>query len=178
VQDRGRLIALYCKQLLSRTEGDVSARSAPDDASQPRAGSNEVPDVEELTAAFRALGEPRRLRVLQLLLAAPDTLCGCELADVLGVPDYQVSRDLSALRSAGLVRDRGRSGTWIHFEPERDTALAARVSELVRSTPVAPSDLDRLALRLELRDQVGCVLGAGHPEVVAAFTRAGLPLVD
>lgn len=142
------------------------------------AGSEQRPGAEALVAAFRALGEPRRLRVLQLLLAAPDTLCGCEVADVLDVPDYQVSRDLSALRRAGLVRDRGRSGTWVHFEPVRDTALAERVADLVRSSPMTASDRDRLALRLELREQVGCVLGAGHPDVVAAFTRAGLPLVE
>ena len=142
------------------------------------AGSEQRRGAEALAAAFRALGEPRRLRVFQLLLAAPDTLCGCEVADVLGVPDYQASRDLSALRSAGLVRDRGRSGTWVHFEPVRDTSLAEHVADLVRSTPMTASDRHRLALRLELRAQVGCVLGAGHPDVVAAFTRVGLPLVE
>ena len=33
----------------------------------------------------------------------------------------------------------------------------------------------RLALRLELPEQVGCVLGAGHPEMLTAFAGAGLP---
>jgi ArsR family transcriptional regulator len=133
-------------------------------------------DTEALSTAFRALAEPRRLRTLRLLLEAPDTMCGCELADVLDVPDYQVSRDLSALRTAGLVRDRGRTGTWIHYEPVTGTPVADAVAALVRTGAMDPADRTRLDLRLGLREQVGCVLGAGHPDVRAAFARAGLPL--
>ena len=130
---------------------------------------------DDLAAAFRALAEPRRLRTLRLLLEAPETMCGCELADVLGVADYQVSRDLAMLRGAGLVRDHGRTGTWIHYEPVTGTPVADAVAALVRASTMHPGDRARLGLRLELREQVGCVLGAGHPDVLAAFAGAGLP---
>jgi DNA-binding transcriptional ArsR family regulator len=132
-------------------------------------------DADELALAFRALAEPRRLRTMRLLLEAPETMCGCEIADVLGVPDYQVSRDLAALRGAGLVRDRGRTGTWVHYEPVTGTPVADAIARLVRSGTMDPDDRTRLALRLALREQVGCVLGAGHPDVLAAFAGAGLP---
>lgn len=132
-------------------------------------------EADELALAFRALAEPRRLRTMRLLLEAPETMCGCEIADVLGVPDYQVSRDLAMLRAAGLVRDRGRTGTWVHYEPVTSTPVADAVTTLVRSGTMDPHDRARLTLRLELREQVGCVLGAGHPDVLAAFASAGLP---
>lgn len=127
---------------------------------------------EDLTAAFRALAEPRRIRTLRLLLEASETMCGCELADVKGVAAYQASRDLATLRGTELVRDHGRAGTWIHDEPLTGTPVADAVAALVRASTMHPDDLARLALRLELREQVGCVLGAGHPEVLAVFAGA------
>lgn len=134
----------------------------------------EAPSAE-LAAALKVLGEPRRLRVLRVLLEVPDTLCGCELSDILDVPDYQISRDLSALRDAGLVDNRGRTGTWVHYEAARDAPEPLdRVIELVLATPLESADATRFDLRYGLRDQVGCVLGPGHPDVVAAFTEAGV----
>jgi DNA-binding transcriptional ArsR family regulator len=138
-------------------------------------GSAPADPAGEVSAALKVLGEPRRLRVLRVLLEAPDTLCGCELSDILEVPDYQISRDLAALRAAGLVRDRGRSGTWVHYEAVEDAPdHLARVLELVRDTPLAPDDARRFELRYGMREQVGCVLGPGHPDVAAAFAAAGL----
>ena len=132
-----------------------------------------------LAGAFKALSDPRRMRVLRVLLAAPETLCGCELSDILGVPDYQISRDLKALREAGLVRDRGRSGTWVHYEPARDVnAHLSEVLELVASSPMVADDAARFELRHGLRERAGCVLGPGDPGVVAAFEDAGLPLLQ
>lgn len=136
----------------------------------------ETPDpVEELAAACKALGEPRRWRVLRILMEVPDTLCGCELSDILDVPDYQVSRDLAALRRVGLVRNRGRSGTWVHYEANRQAPEhLAGILELVGNTPMGPGDAQRLELRYGLREQVGCVLGPGHPDVLATFDAAGI----
>lgn len=141
-------------------------------------GSNDR--IGELAAALKALGEPRRLRVLRVLLEAGDTLCGCELSDILEAPDYQISRDLSALRRVGLVRDRGRTGTWVHYEAADGQAVddeaehVAPLLDLVRRTPLDDADARRFDLRVGLRQQVGCVLGAGHPDVIRAFRAAGL----
>jgi DNA-binding transcriptional ArsR family regulator len=129
----------------------------------------------QLSAALKVLGEPRRLRVLRVLLEAGDTLCGCELSDILDVPDYQISRDLSALRRVGLVRDRGRSGTWVHYEAAEDgSGPVMQLLELVGRTLLDDQDACRFQVRVGLRDQVGCVLGPGHPEVVHAFRAEGL----
>lgn len=134
--------------------------------------------IDVLAAAFKALGEPRRLRVLRVLLEAPDSLCGCELSDILEVPDYQISRDLATLRRAGLVHDRGRTGTWVHYEATRDAPEPlSHALDVVRRTPLGPQQARRFELRHGLREKVGCVLGTGHPDVAAAFQAAGLPIL-
>jgi ArsR family transcriptional regulator, arsenate/arsenite/antimonite-responsive transcriptional repressor len=135
--------------------------------------------ADDLARAFKALSEPRRLRVLRVLIEAPDTLCGCELSDILGVPDYQISRDLKTLRAAGLVLDRGRTGTWVHYEVARDAPdHLDEVLSLVASAPMQAEDAARFELRHGLRERAGCVLGPSDPDVVAAFEGAGLPLLE
>jgi ArsR family transcriptional regulator, arsenate/arsenite/antimonite-responsive transcriptional repressor len=129
-------------------------------------------DVEAATcvAAFKALGDARRLRVLRTLLEVPDTLCGCEIADVLGLEDYQVSRALKPLRDAGLVREQARTGTWVHYAAARgDDPTTDAILDLVTAVPLDRDERDRLELRYGLREQAGCVLGPGHPTVLATL---------
>jgi DNA-binding transcriptional ArsR family regulator len=54
---------------------------------------------------FQALGDPTRLRLLNLLRQTGE-VCVCELVDALRVPQYNISRHLQILRQAGLVHDR------------------------------------------------------------------------
>lgn len=127
-------------------------------------------DLEVTAEAFRVLGLPRRLRILQLFTRSDDTLCGCELADVLGLEDYQVSRDLTALRKAGLVQAGARSGTWVHYRlPEDPAPEVAPILQLVTALPLDAVDEARLTLRLDFRERAGCVLGVGDPDVLAAL---------
>ena len=154
-----------------------AARDEPVASRQAHAASE--PDLaghaEAASAMFRSLGDARRLRVLRLFLEVPDTLCGCEISDVLDIPDYQVSRALSALREAGLVRDRQRVGTWVHYEATRGASpWIDAVLDLVGRVPLAPRDATRLKLRYELCEQAGCVLGTAHPSVQQAFEQGGV----
>jgi ArsR family transcriptional regulator, arsenate/arsenite/antimonite-responsive transcriptional repressor len=64
-----------------------------------------------LTIAFRALSDPTRLRILNVLRGGE--LCVCDLVDVLDVPQPTASRHLAYLRKAGLVLTR-KKGLW-HF---------------------------------------------------------------
>jgi ArsR family transcriptional regulator len=61
---------------------------------------------------FRALADPTRLRLLNLL-ACGET-CVCELSDTLRVVQPKVSRHLARLKRAGLVEVR-RNGKWTHY---------------------------------------------------------------
>lgn len=131
---------------------------------------------EHLALAAKALADPRRVKLLRVLLAADTTMCGCELADVLGVPDYQVSRDLATLRRGGLVADRGRSGTWVHYGPARgESDVVDHLLELVTEEVALDAHTERrFDLRVTLREDAGCILGAQHPSVLEAFRDAGV----
>lgn len=144
--------------------------------------TGEHADTEAAAIAFKALSDPRRIAVLRLLLEVPDTLCGCEISDVLGLADYQVSRALGSLKAAGLVRQKARTGTWIHYEAARAVRPTTdRLLALVAALPLSPDEAERLSLRYGLREQAGCVLGTQHPSVLEAFEsgdlRGSLPVV-
>ncbi|MDQ6957479.1 MAG: metalloregulator ArsR/SmtB family transcription factor [Mariprofundaceae bacterium] len=66
-----------------------------------------------LAEIFKALGDPVRLRLFQLL-ANRDELCVCHLTEALDLPQSTVSRHLGVLRHAGLVQTR-REGKWMHY---------------------------------------------------------------
>ena len=53
---------------------------------------------------FRGLSDPTRLRIINLLLH--NELCGCDLQQLLAIPQPLVSRHLVYLKRSGLVADR------------------------------------------------------------------------
>ena len=59
--------------------------------------------MEQLARTFKALADPTRLRIVNLLLRKPG--CVCELQRMLGLPQPLLSRHLAYLRSAELVAD-------------------------------------------------------------------------
>lgn len=65
-------------------------------------------DSEELIEGLRALGDPNRLRVIDLL--AGGELYAQEIVGRLGIAQSAVSRHLSLLERAGLVKVRPRGG--------------------------------------------------------------------
>ncbi|TLS68093.1 helix-turn-helix transcriptional regulator [Mariprofundus erugo] len=70
-------------------------------------------ESDRISAAFKALGEPIRLRLFALI-AAHDELCVCHLTHALALPQSTVSRQLGVLRHAGLVATR-RDGKWMYY---------------------------------------------------------------
>ena len=79
-------------------------------------------DAEELAAAFKALSDPVRLRLLSLI--AGGEVCACELVEPLGRSQPTVSHHLKVLHEAGLV-DREKRGSWVWYRvvPERLAVL-------------------------------------------------------
>ncbi len=77
----------------------------------------------DLMTLLQALGDPTRLRLLNLLRAGE--LCVCYLVEVLGDPQPKISRHLAYLRRAGVV-DVRREGKWMHYRLAKpaDAALA------------------------------------------------------
>lgn len=68
--------------------------------------------VEEPHSLFRALGDPTRIRIVNLLAAGE--LCVCDVVELLSLPQPTISRHLALLRSTGLVRTR-RLGRFMHY---------------------------------------------------------------
>ena len=69
--------------------------------------------MKELVKVFKAVADPNRIRILKML--QQKKMCVCELSAVLGITQPSVSRHLSMMRDAGLVRDE-RDGQWINYE--------------------------------------------------------------
>lgn len=113
-------------------------------------------------SGFKALSDLTRLRALRMILISEKPVCVCELADALGLPQYQVSKHLAILRQAGLVTDF-RVGTWVYYSiPLEVSQFTVSLCELVRehlSGPTFDSDAARLRDRLALREDGRCVLG-------------------
>ncbi|WP_034221307.1 ArsR/SmtB family transcription factor [Actinotalea ferrariae] len=69
----------------------------------------------DLARAFKALGDPARLRLLSLIGAHHGgSACVCDLTEPLGLSQPTVSHHLRVLREAGLVTSE-RRGTWVHY---------------------------------------------------------------
>ncbi len=60
------------------------------------------PDIVELATVMKALSDPTRLAILDMLMEGVQ--CNCYLGDRLGLPMNLISHHLKVLRQAGLVR--------------------------------------------------------------------------
>lgn len=79
--------------------------------------------------AYRILGDPLRLRIVELL--AQEQLCTCHIVDETGARQTNVSNHLRVLRDAGIVEAEpaGRY-TYYRLVPEALDALAAGLEQL------------------------------------------------
>jgi ArsR family transcriptional regulator, lead/cadmium/zinc/bismuth-responsive transcriptional repressor len=68
--------------------------------------------VEALAATFRMLGDPTRVRILDVLSAGE--LCVCDIAELVGISESAVSHQLRLLRGMRLVRPR-RAGRQVYY---------------------------------------------------------------
>jgi ArsR family transcriptional regulator len=85
-------------------------------------------DAAGATAAlFKALGDPARVRIVNLLAATDEPVCVCELIGPLGLAQATVSHHLKKLTAAGLL-DREERGKWAYFSINSEAM--ARVASL------------------------------------------------
>lgn len=81
---------------------------------------------EEAVTIFKALSDPNRLKILDVLMQGVS--CNCELNDLLGLPPNLLSHHLRVLRRAGLVTSRRDiiDGRWIYYEVDKETVARCR----------------------------------------------------
>jgi len=98
---------------------------------------------------FKALGDPTRLRIVQMLAQSGD-VCVCNIMSDLGMVQSAVSHHMLKLKHAGLLHSR-REGQWIHYSLNvealeagplkflQDIAAAARTGSTPDETTSAPT---------------------------------------
>jgi ArsR family transcriptional regulator, arsenate/arsenite/antimonite-responsive transcriptional repressor len=70
-------------------------------------------------ALFKALADPHRVRIVNLLATAGGPTCVCDLIAPLGISQPTVSHHLKKLVDAGLLH-RERRGTWAYYSLDYD----------------------------------------------------------
>jgi ArsR family transcriptional regulator len=68
---------------------------------------------------FKALADPHRVKIINLLATSPDPVCVCEFTGPLGLSQPTVSHHLKKLVDAGLL-EREQRGTWAYYSLSRD----------------------------------------------------------
>ncbi|BBP42586.1 ArsR/SmtB family transcription factor [Thiosulfativibrio zosterae] len=105
-------------------------------------------NLETYCQFFKALSEPLRIRVLHLLMQR-DSLCVCELVEILEAGQSTVSRHLAYLKNAQII-DSFRQGAWMHYQllPNALTPLNLEVlKNTLAKLPSTQSDLAKLIAR-------------------------------
>ncbi|WUI01543.1 metalloregulator ArsR/SmtB family transcription factor [Spirillospora sp. NBC_00431] len=83
-------------------------------------------EAVELAAVFKALADPIRLRLLNMIASAETgEACVCDLTVPFDLTPPTISHHLKVLRQAGLI-DGERRGTWVYYRviPDRLTRLS------------------------------------------------------
>jgi len=85
--------------------------------------------VSDLARSFGALGEAKRLQILNALASGEQ--CACDLTGCCGDRQPLLSFHLKRLRETGLVRAR-KEGRWMHYALDREAlrGLAAALNRL------------------------------------------------
>jgi ArsR family transcriptional regulator len=94
-----------------------------------------TPDLEasraaELSAVAKALSDPTRLRILDVLRkATPEAICQCELVPLFAMSQPALAKHLRVLVTAGVVGAE-RRGTWTYYFVPQDSPVKELVAWL------------------------------------------------
>jgi ArsR family transcriptional regulator len=82
-------------------------------------------EAEATAEVFKALSDPARIRIVNMLANSDKPVCICDLTEPLGLTQPTVSHHMKKLLDAGLI-DREQRGKWAYFNliPEALRTLA------------------------------------------------------
>lgn len=91
----------------------------------------------QISSAFRALSDPLRLQILELLRS--QELCVCELCEQLDVSQSKLSFHLKNLKEANLVHSR-QQGRWMYYRLNlaQFVAIEQYLAEYRRFSEITP----------------------------------------
>jgi ArsR family transcriptional regulator, arsenate/arsenite/antimonite-responsive transcriptional repressor len=76
-------------------------------------------DARATAALFKALADPTRVRIVNLLARSTEPVCVCQLTPAVGVSQPTVSHHLKKLVQAGLL-EREQRGVWAFYSLDRE----------------------------------------------------------
>lgn len=97
---------------------------------------------EDRARVFKALGDPRRLQILELLRSGEK--CACVLLEQLDMPQSTLSYHMKILCESGIVEGRSE-GKWTHY---RISPFGSQVAlELLRQITAVDADCECMGCR-------------------------------
>ena len=75
-------------------------------------------DAELTATVFKALADPARVRIVNLLANSGEPVCVCDITDSVGLTQPTVSFHLKKLVTAGLLK-REQRGVWAYYQLDR-----------------------------------------------------------
>ena len=78
-------------------------------------------EASATAAIFKALADPARVKIVNLLATSDEPVCACEFIPALGLAQATVSHHLRKLTEAGLL-EREQRGKWAYFSLDREAA--------------------------------------------------------
>ncbi len=100
-------------------------------------------ELERLRLVFYALSDRVRLKILRLLLEHGE-LCVCQLQQVFGISQPNLSFHLRVLRDAELVKTR-KEGKWVHYSPNYDNPVLKVNLPLIEGADVSQESAGTLS---------------------------------
>ena len=91
-------------------------------------------DAEATAQLFKALVDPARVKILNVLASSEEPVCVCELTPAVGLTQPTVSHHLKKLTAAGLLQ-REQRGVWAYYSLDQEAL--ARVRALLELEGVA-----------------------------------------
>lgn len=99
--------------------------SVPSDCCSREREPIDAATAESMAARFKVLADPTRIRLLSHIAARGcESVCACDLVDVVDVSQPTVSHHLKKLVEAGLLT-REQRGKWAHY-----TVVASALDDL------------------------------------------------
>lgn len=100
---------------INASEDELTTTSTPIACCAPLGHRTMSDEEAEATAAlFRALGDPARVRIVNLLATSDQPVCACNLIGPVGLTQGTVSHHLKKLVDSGLL-EREQRGKWAYF---------------------------------------------------------------
>jgi ArsR family transcriptional regulator len=95
----------------------------------------ELEDAQRFAAVARALGDPVRLQIVDVLHHHAGSVCVCELNDLFDLSQATISHHLKVLRDAGIV-DSEKRGVWAFYYVKRESL--DQLGSWLLETPAKP----------------------------------------